>query len=55
MLDHLQPLSQGGDNHFLNLRWLCQSHNARRGTKASFSGAPLWAIRRRQEGERSGP
>lgn len=55
VLDHLQPLSQGGDNHFLNLRWLCQSHNARRGTKASFSGAPLWAIRRRQEGERSGP
>lgn len=47
VLDHLQPLSRGGDNHFLNCRWLCRSHNARRGTDVTFAGAPLWHVRRR--------
>jgi 5-methylcytosine-specific restriction endonuclease McrA len=45
VLDHLQPLSRGGDNHFLNLRWLCRGHNARRRTGAEFTGAPMWAVR----------
>lgn len=47
VLDHLQPLSEGGDNHFGNLRWLCRSHNARRGARAGFVGEPAWAIRPR--------
>ncbi len=46
VLDHLQPLSAGGDNHHENLRWLCRSHNARRQARALFAGAPGWAIRR---------
>lgn len=51
VLDHLQPLSRGGDNHFLNLRWLCRSHNARRGTNVSFAGQPAWLVRRKRTGD----
>jgi 5-methylcytosine-specific restriction endonuclease McrA len=47
VVDHLQPLSHGGDNHHSNLRWLCRSHNSRRGAKAGFAGEPAWAIRRK--------
>ena len=32
-LDHLQPHSKGGDNHHLNLRWLCRSHNRGRSNR----------------------
>jgi len=45
VVDHLQPLARDGDNHFSNLRWLCRSHNARRGARAGFDGQPAWAIR----------
>jgi len=31
VLDHMQPLSRGGDNHWTNLRWLCEPCNVRRG------------------------
>jgi 5-methylcytosine-specific restriction endonuclease McrA len=51
VLDHLQPLSRGGDNHHSNLRWLCAGHNARRGTSASFAGAPVWHVRRQGRDE----
>ncbi len=50
VLDHLQPLSRGGDNHAMNLRWLCASHNARRGARAGFAGEPAWSIRQRGGG-----
>lgn len=46
VLDHLQPLARGGDNHHTNLRWLCRGHNARRGARAGFAGLPGWALRR---------
>ena len=42
MIDHLQPLSKGGDNHWSNLRWLCASHNSARQARAGFSGLPAW-------------
>lgn len=47
-IDHLQPLSQGGDNHHMNLRWACRSHN--RSRKDKRASAPLrrprWERRR---------
>jgi len=42
VIDHLQPLSKGGDNHWSNLRWLCASHNSARQARAGFSGLPAW-------------
>jgi 5-methylcytosine-specific restriction endonuclease McrA len=45
VLDHLQPLSKGGDNHWSNLRWLCASHNAARQDRAGWSGPPAWVHR----------
>lgn len=49
-LDHLQPLSKGGDNHHLNLRWSCRSHNRARRDRPV--GAPVRrpAWERRQRG-----
>lgn len=45
VLDHLRPLSQGGDNHHLNLRWLCDSHNAGRRDRPLWAGRPAWERR----------
>lgn len=39
-IDHRQPLSQGGDNHHLNLQWLCRAHNQGRGAR-KVEGEPL--------------
>lgn len=46
VLDHLRPLSQGGDNHWTNLRWLCAGHNRRRQARPLWRGTPPWALRR---------
>ena len=32
----VQPLSAGGDNHHLNLRWLCRAHNLGRGARQAL-------------------
>lgn len=51
-IDHIQPLSAGGDNHHLNLRWLCRAHNLGRGArKAEAPRTPKWA-RAREESAR---
>lgn len=48
-LDHLQPLSRGGDNHHMNLAWRCMSHNRSRGNRAPLGAParPRWERRRR--------
>jgi 5-methylcytosine-specific restriction endonuclease McrA len=33
VLDHLLPLSKGGDNHWSNLRWMCRRHNLQKGNR----------------------
>ena len=47
-LDHVQPVARGGDNHHLNLRWACRSHNRARGARPvpREPGAPRWARRK---------
>lgn len=50
VLDHLQPLSKGGDNHHSNIRWLCASHNAGRRDRALWHGRPAWERRARRAG-----
>lgn len=45
-LDHLQPLSLGGTNHFSNLQWLCRSHNRGRGNRKRAPSIPRWRRRR---------
>lgn len=47
-IDHRQPLSRGGDNHHLNLRWLCRAHNCGRGARGAGETPrlPTWARRR---------
>jgi 5-methylcytosine-specific restriction endonuclease McrA len=47
-LDHLKPLSNGGDNHHLNLTWRCRSHNRARGARPVplKPGRPAWERRR---------
>ena len=45
-LDHLQPLSKGGDNHHLNLRWACRAHNRGRGARRDAPARPRWERRR---------
>lgn len=52
VLDHLQPLSRGGDNHPSNLRWLCRSHNSGRRDRPHWQGRPAWELRklRRERG-----
>lgn len=42
-IDHIQPLSAGGDNHHLNLRWLCRAHNCGRGARKEAARKPKWA------------
>lgn len=46
-LDHVKPLSEGGDNHHSNLRWLCRSHNRGRGARAEVPAIPAWERRRK--------
>jgi len=46
-LDHKQPISLGGDNHWSNLRRLCRSHNRGRGARAGAPKEPAW-LRRAQ-------
>ena len=50
-IDHIQPLSEGGDNHHLNLRWLCRAHNCGRGARkeAGRPRTPKWARARDEE------
>lgn len=46
-LDHKQPLSEGGDNHHLNLQWTCRAHNCGRGARRiGAPRRPTWARRR---------
>ena len=45
-LDHIQPVSEGGSNHFSNLRWLCKSHNSGRRGRPSERRTPAWFYRR---------
>lgn len=42
-LDHKQPLSRGGDNHWSNLRWLCRAHNRGRGNREDVPAIPRHA------------
>ena len=43
-IDHRQPLSAGGDNHHLNLQWLCRAHNCGKGARAQHTAPlPAWA------------
>ena len=46
-IDHIRPLSRGGDNHWSNLRWLCRSHNRGRGNRVSPPRIPRHARGRR--------
>ncbi len=49
-IDHIQPLSAGGDNHHLNLRWLCRAHNLGRGARQEETPrTPKWARARGAE------
>lgn len=44
-IDHKQPLSKGGDNHYSNLQWLCRSHNRSRNNRrpSKVPIVPRWA------------
>lgn len=48
-LDHLQPVSKGGDNSHANLRWACRSHNRGRGNRGMRGrpARPKWERRRK--------
>lgn len=50
VLDHMQPLSQGGTNDHWNMQWMCESHNLAKGDRAAPSVAsakfPAWSRRR---------
>jgi 5-methylcytosine-specific restriction endonuclease McrA len=48
-LDHLQPISKGGTNEALNLRWLCRSHNRGRQARGFANFNPRWNRQRRPE------
>lgn len=48
-LDHKQPLSMGGDNHHLNLQWLCRSHNRGRCNRREAPVIPAWLRRQRRK------
>lgn len=45
-IDHMQPLSKGGDNHHRNLRWLCRAHNRGRGARRDAPDVPRSATAR---------
>ena len=39
-IDHVVPVSRGGDNAYFNLRFLCEHHNRSRGCR--FRWADVW-------------
>lgn len=39
-IDHIIPVSRGGDNAYFNLRFLCQHHNRSRGNR--FRWSDVW-------------
>jgi len=42
-IDHKQPISLGGDNHWTNLQFLCRYHNRARGNRpADLKRLPTW-------------
>ena len=45
-VDHKQPLSRGGDNHHLNLQWMCVSCNRGRGARKAAPTVPKWKRRK---------
>ena len=50
-VDHIRPLSEGGDNHWTNLQWLCPCHlEARQDPSISPDRAPAWIARLAREG-----
>lgn len=51
-IDHKQPLASGGDNHHLNLRWSCRSHNRGRAGRPITDPvrAPRWLRQKRKAG-----
>lgn len=42
-VDHIQPLSRGGDNQWSNLRILCRAHNRGKNARPSCPSTPRWA------------
>ena len=48
-VDHVLPLSRGGDNMHANLTWRCRSHNRARGNRdvSDRPIRPAWERRRR--------
>lgn len=48
-LDHRQPMALGGDNHHLNMRWTCRSHNRGRAHRplSAQPTRPAWERKRR--------
>jgi len=45
-IDHKQPISLGGDNHWTNLQFLCRYHNRARGNRpADLKRLPTWLAR----------
>lgn len=47
-IDHIQALAAGGDNHHLNLQWLCEDHNkAKSARPVTAPKTPAWARRTR--------
>jgi len=48
-IDHRQPLSEGGDNHHLNLQWLCRAHNSGRGARKVAGEPPLPRFARKKQ------
>ena len=42
-LDHLRPLSKGGDNHHSNLAYSCRAHNRAKRDRPQPNHRPTWA------------
>lgn len=42
-LDHLRPLSKGGDNHHTNLAFACRAHNRSKRDRRAPTHPPTWA------------
>ncbi len=46
-VDHLQPLAEGGDNHWTNLGLKCRAHNRQKGSRSTVRPellrSPSWA------------
>jgi len=43
VIDHMQPLAKGGDNHWSNLQWCCVSHNCAKADGRPIRYKPKWA------------